>query len=212
MSKTPREATPPATSTGEREIPAGMKPWHGGDSAPEDWDGGPGVYFRNGRVSAERRGWNWTHVGTGSDIIAYTPRADAILAQPSRTGEVERLALGVADTIEEHMKSSAMIWSLGKDLPDDWMTELRSITVAALEGALAQQPTAPDEAVRAAKDKRRSALIERIGTIADLACEKPLQGELGDVAYDLLRQAAAQISSDRKALAALSHATSAGER
>lgn len=43
---------------------------------------------------------------------------------------------------------------------------------------------------------RRSALIERISTIADLSCAKPLQGELGDVAYDLLRQAAAQLSSD----------------
>jgi len=43
---------------------------------------------------------------------------------------------------------------------------------------------------------RRNALIERIGNIADLCCEQPLSGELGDVAYDLLRQAAAQISSD----------------
>jgi len=50
-------------------------------------------------------------------------------------------------------------------------------------------------------DKRSLALIERLGTVADLACSKPLAGELGDVAYDLLRQAAAQISSDRLRLA-----------
>lgn len=48
------------------------------------------------------------------------------------------------------------------------------------------------------QDKRRLALIERIGTVADLACSKPLEGELGDVAYELLRQAAAQLASDRQ--------------
>lgn len=55
-----------------------------------------------------------------------------------------------------------------------------------------------------AKDKRREALIERISMIADLCCENPLEGECGDVAYDLLRQAAAQIGSDRQAIAAQS--------
>ncbi len=52
-------------------------------------------------------------------------------------------------------------------------------------------------ALREAQDARRLALIERLGTIADRACATPLPGDLGDVAYDLLRQAAAQISSDR---------------
>lgn len=51
---------------------------------------------------------------------------------------------------------------------------------------------------------RRLALIERLGTVADLACQTPLTGELGDVAYDLLRQAAAQIASDRQQFAAAS--------
>lgn len=54
-----------------------------------------------------------------------------------------------------------------------------------------------EEQLAQAQDKRRLALIERLGTVADLACQTPLPGELGDVAYDLLRQAAAQISSDR---------------
>lgn len=54
-----------------------------------------------------------------------------------------------------------------------------------------------DMELREAQAKRRDALIERIGYIADLACSKPLQGELGDIAYDLLRQAAAQIASDK---------------
>lgn len=51
------------------------------------------------------------------------------------------------------------------------------------------------------QQKRRYALIERISTFADGLCSDPLPGAQGDVAYDLLRQAAAQISSDRKALA-----------
>lgn len=48
-----------------------------------------------------------------------------------------------------------------------------------------------------AQARRRKALIERLGTFADLLCQEPLQGEHGDMAYDLLRQAAAQISSDQ---------------
>lgn len=47
------------------------------------------------------------------------------------------------------------------------------------------------------QEARRSALVERIGAFADLLCSDPLPGVNGDVAYDLLRQAAAQISSDR---------------
>jgi hypothetical protein len=62
----------------------------------------------------------------------------------------------------------------------------------------ATRPT--DDEVREAQNRRREALIERIGTFADLLCSEPLPGPSGDVAYDLLRQAAAQISSDRHRL------------
>jgi hypothetical protein len=55
--------------------------------------------------------------------------------------------------------------------------------------------------LREAQDRRRLALIERLGTIADLTHAKPLEGELGDIAYDLLREAAAQIASDRQHIA-----------
>jgi hypothetical protein len=46
-------------------------------------------------------------------------------------------------------------------------------------------------------EDRASALIERLGTFADLLVSDPLEGPKGGVAYDLLREAAAQISSDR---------------
>jgi len=46
--------------------------------------------------------------------------------------------------------------------------------------------------------ERRRALEARLLGFADLCCENPIPGEMGDVAYELIRQAAAQIASDRK--------------
>lgn len=57
------------------------------------------------------------------------------------------------------------------------------------------------EEIALAQHARRGALVERLGTVADLLCENPLPGDIGDAAYGLLRQAAAQIASDRKRLA-----------
>lgn len=68
-------------------VPAGMVPWHGGDSAPADWNGGP-VLFRNGFVTSGI-GSSWSHpwakgvdgepemdgATTPYDIVAYTPVA-----------------------------------------------------------------------------------------------------------------------------------------
>jgi hypothetical protein len=56
-------------------IPEGMKPWHGGDSAPEDWDGGP-VY--RGAMDATyvttADSWCWRADAGGQAITAYTPK------------------------------------------------------------------------------------------------------------------------------------------
>lgn len=68
-------------------IPAGMVPWHGGDAAPEDWDGGQ-VQFRVGKLSQQSHNWAWFWGDPHDDydIIAYTP-----VARPAATaGEVER--------------------------------------------------------------------------------------------------------------------------
>jgi len=58
-------------------IPAGMKPWHGGEHPPEDWDGGP-YLCRDGKMY-HMCGYGWGH-GTHCwnptaswDRIAYTP-------------------------------------------------------------------------------------------------------------------------------------------
>jgi hypothetical protein len=54
-------------------IPAGMKPWHGGDSAPKDWDGTDAIELRDGSRWANSAD-DWTHDGGPGDIIAYTPK------------------------------------------------------------------------------------------------------------------------------------------
>lgn len=56
--------------------------------------------------------------------------------------------------------------------------------------------------------ERSVALETRLSEFADLCCETPLNGAMGDVAYNLLRQAAAQIASDRQRLASCPAKTS----
>jgi hypothetical protein len=56
------------------EIPAGMKPWHGGAEAPADWDGGP-VRLRDGSMWYKRVTWAWRASGADRDAVAYTPTA-----------------------------------------------------------------------------------------------------------------------------------------
>jgi hypothetical protein len=90
-------AVPEATPT----IPAGMKPWHGGDSAPEDWDGGD-VLLRSGGIQPSPPtdycwGHGWLENGMG-DIIAYTPLA---ASQPVVSQENDlRLAREDADALD----------------------------------------------------------------------------------------------------------------
>ncbi|MFS0771084.1 hypothetical protein [Sphingomonas sp. 1P08PE] len=65
------------------KIPAGMKAWAGGDSAPADWDGGK-VLLRDGTLNNDGEyESSWCHNNSlfrstdvsDLDIIAYTPRA-----------------------------------------------------------------------------------------------------------------------------------------
>ncbi len=53
-------------------IPEGMKAWHGGDSAPEDWDGGP-VLCRDGMILQPTEE-AWDNTEDPWDYIAYTPK------------------------------------------------------------------------------------------------------------------------------------------
>lgn len=69
-----RNASLPAESA---NCPVGMKPWAGGDSSPEDWDGGP-VMYRNGIIAgvAVPQRWLKGFHESADDIIAYTPKAN----------------------------------------------------------------------------------------------------------------------------------------
>lgn len=67
-----------ATRTPPPIIPAGMVAWHGGDSAPEDWDREGRIFTRSGAtVTRPKPAYTeWRH-GICDDIIAYTPLAAA---------------------------------------------------------------------------------------------------------------------------------------
>lgn len=67
------ECETPKPSLNEPAIPAGMKPWHGGDSAPEDWDE-KSVLLRDGTGCVGIGVFRWDHQGFGDDVIAYTPK------------------------------------------------------------------------------------------------------------------------------------------
>jgi len=61
-------------------IPAGMVAWHGGNSAPEDWDGGK-VRLRDGSLwpTSDHRTIHWGRydVEVSRQVVAYTPLAAA---------------------------------------------------------------------------------------------------------------------------------------
>lgn len=97
--------TTPTIDQGEeqmeaRAIPEGMKAWHGGDSAPSDWDGGE-VWLRCGRLWKQMQPliWGRPHGEHAGDIIAYTP----IQSSPTETPDTEVGRLREAD-IDETVK------------------------------------------------------------------------------------------------------------
>ena len=105
-------------------VPAGMVAWHGGDSAPANWDGGR-VQFRHGGCSILRPGdgLDWRHGAIPHDIVpdgrteivAYTPR----IIGDSATGEREardRIVRWIDQALERADKhgSTEGLWLLAK--------------------------------------------------------------------------------------------------
>lgn len=78
-------------------IPAGMKPWHGGDSAPDDAPAATTVKLRGGAIvhGMSNDDLRWAHTGgpehRKEDIIAYTPKA-----APQTTPDAERICRDAA--------------------------------------------------------------------------------------------------------------------
>jgi NTP pyrophosphatase (non-canonical NTP hydrolase) len=85
--------TQPDARDVEVAIPAGMVPWHGGDTAPADWGGG-WFLLRDGRRLCSIGGGEpfWNHDWGGGDVVAYTPRIPA-------DGERERARDDIASMI-----------------------------------------------------------------------------------------------------------------
>jgi hypothetical protein len=166
----PADAAPTPPDAGPGEIPAGMKPWSGGDRAPDDWDGGP-VYRRAvGLVEippVDDLSFEWEHHSkddTGGrlhnlDIIAYTPKAppqtppDAGIGSDG-AGEAANLRAVIHNDaiiftkIEQRMRDC---WEGTGRLDEDgtasndfliWMNEAHN-RVRELKAALGQSPFAP---------------------------------------------------------------------
>lgn len=85
-----------SVSSASAEIPAGMKPWTGGDNAPDDWDGGS-VLRADGQIehSDDITIPQWRHLAPGYklNIVAYTPARVLDLPEPvpatNQAGEVK---------------------------------------------------------------------------------------------------------------------------
>lgn len=116
----PKHAPPPECRV-TASIPAGMKPWLGGDQAPEDWDPQSPVMTATGSQLVYREGWlsfDWKHHEEGfrarGNIIAYTPTHAEQNEEP--LAEVERLKQqGARLTIAYHVA----ICSPEGVIPDD---------------------------------------------------------------------------------------------
>lgn len=141
-------ATPPAVVE-SATIPAGMVPWHGGDSAPEDWDGGP-VLFRTGRFAMPMmRRHVWTHpcpYPAASDIIAYTPRAKSV---ESATPE------GLEKRAREEGSQEALYEAAFEHL-SKWGMEDRNARMAAMLIAFStpREAAATERAAKVAEDAK----------------------------------------------------------
>ncbi|MDF2382437.1 hypothetical protein JMG10_13225 [Nostoc ellipsosporum NOK] len=69
-------------------VPEGMKPWHGGDSTPDDYGGAHQYLTRDGQIydwiPGNGAGPYWSREDEPGDIIAYTPKPTRSL--PSENG------------------------------------------------------------------------------------------------------------------------------
>lgn len=162
-------------------IPAGMVAWHGGDSAPADWDGGP-VLGDDGDLyeADEDGGLDWRHGlsarDIGADLIAYTPRTDVADSQP-HTNTVADSGAGVRCQQSERERVARIVALAGlgtitgeeRKPHDNWEPgdfEARILTIvpkqvedrcyAAADAILATLRAAPQSATDAADHKRNA--------------------------------------------------------
>lgn len=116
-------------------IPPGFKPWHGGDSAPADWDGGE-VYTHDSSEDAGEvyslapsffgEGDEcWQRDNTFVDIIAYTPTTPIADDEPHPHPVGRMHALG---TTEPAVADAVMDGAGLKACPNPWCSTARDRT------------------------------------------------------------------------------------
>jgi len=121
-------------------IPEGMKPWAGGDAAPEDWDGGP-VHYANGITARPLDDGDWQRPAE-TPLIAYTPKGAVMTAPTVSLRAALQLARDLVMCIEQ--RSYDNHWWVNADDPEMAVCT----TLEALDAALAQ-PAPPTEATEA---------------------------------------------------------------
>lgn len=148
-----------SVSSASAEIPAGMKPWTGGDSAPGDWDGGP-VLWRNGRIGASPAVPAWEQWcrrtdPDGRDIMAYTPEP---VPATNQAGEV-------AKALFDHEMRQRGVVAFWDDVDEDDRAGWQLSVNVVLAAALATQPATSQEGE--AVDRVAKAIYETGGSFAD---------------------------------------------
>jgi hypothetical protein len=91
------------------------------------------------------------------DLAPTAPQVEGLTSE----SEAERIGLTVANIVERHLISPAMVWGL-PELPESWMTELRSVLVAALEGELGKGSSADKDAIIAKLQKRSATELDAV--------------------------------------------------
>ena len=93
-------------------IKAGFEPWRGGDSAPEDWDGGD-VLWKDGPLvktgETQNYSWLWQH-DSGPNIIGYRKRTEP---QTDDTVTIQRLLEAEWDAMYRDYGTIEVLRSLG---------------------------------------------------------------------------------------------------
>lgn len=98
----------------EAVVPAGMVPWHGGDSAPADYDGGP-FLRRNRAMFTPSNGFSagyWGHCGSGRDIVAYTPKQATPTDEAVLADHIREQITHVEQRIQDGHDLGAAVWRI----------------------------------------------------------------------------------------------------
>jgi hypothetical protein len=129
-----------------------MKPWHGDDRAPADWNGGPvlmeSVSGWRTMASPDRAGdERWLGFAGDYKVVAYTPKTPpaASSGQDLRAliGDLDQATALIQEAKGEEGPDGGFITD-HLDFAEHWINKVRDTLEAALISAPAVQPSVPD--------------------------------------------------------------------